>query len=68
MSLVGKKVKVEFNTHTWPVQFGTYTYEGHDETGHWVRRKDGVQRHFEFGDVVGITPIGDDAEEITEDY
>ncbi len=63
MSLVGKKVRVEFNTLTWPVSSGVYVYEGRDETGHWVRRQDGVQRHFEYGDVVGITPVDEDLTE-----
>lgn len=43
MSLVGKKVRVGFVN--WPVAVGYYTYEGHDDKGHWLRRKDGVQRY-----------------------
>ncbi len=72
MSLVGQRVRITFNTNTWPVGHGVYTYEGHDETGHWVRRKDGVQRHFAYGDVVAVDPLPDEAEvspeEETENY
>lgn len=50
----GQKVRVTFDTNRWPVQFGTYTYEGRDEKGYWLRRADGVQRHFEYADVVEI--------------
>lgn len=53
--LKGKKVVLEFNTARWPIHKATYTYEGHDENGYWVRRKDGVQRYFEREDVVSIT-------------
>lgn len=53
----GTKIKILFNTQTWPVASGVYTYEGHDEVGYWVRRKDGVQRHFEYGDVVEVIPL-----------
>lgn len=63
MSLVGKKVKVTFNPSSWPIPHATYTYEGRDEKGHWVRRKDGVQRHILFGDVILIEPV---EEEIPE--
>ncbi len=66
MSLVGKKVLVEFNTATWPIHKATYTYEGRDETGYWLRRKDGVQRFFERGDIVSITPVEEDAEDVDE--
>ena len=57
MSLVGKKVLVEFNTATWPIAKATYTYEGRDEAGYWVRRKDGVQRYFQREDIISITPV-----------
>lgn len=63
MSLVGKKVRVEFNPATWPIHAATYTYEGEDASGYWVRRKDGVQRYFERGDVVAITPVEEDVDE-----
>jgi hypothetical protein len=66
VSLVGKKVLVEFDSSRWPVHKATYTYEGYDETGHWMRRKDGVQRHFEFGDVVAITPVEEGEEDVDE--
>lgn len=66
--LVGRKVKVTFDTTSWPVHHGTYIYEGYDETGHFVRRADGVQRHFEFGDVQHIELIPEDEELGTEDY
>lgn len=58
----GDKVRVTFNTDTWPVQFGTYTYEGRDEKGYYFRRADGVQRHFEYGDVVQVELTSDDPE------
>lgn len=54
-SLVGKLVVVEFNTSRWPIHKATYVYEGHDEKGYWVRRKDGVQRYFERADIIGIS-------------
>jgi hypothetical protein len=60
----GVKVLVEFNTAHWPIHKATYIYEGRDETGWWVRRKDGVQRYFAREDVVAITPVAD--EEIPE--
>lgn len=62
--LVGKLVELEFNTARWPIHKATYTYEGHDEKGYWVRRKDGVQRYFEREDVVGISLVdGPDTDE-----
>jgi hypothetical protein len=61
MSLVGKKVKVTFTN--WPVSSATYVYEGHDEKGYWLRRKDGVQRHFSYEYVVSVEPAEDDIEE-----
>lgn len=64
----GIKVLVEFNTTTWPIASATYTYEGHDETGWWVRRADGVQRHFEYGDVVAINPVPEEEEVPEEDF
>lgn len=64
--MIGKLVRVEFNTARWPVHFGTYTYEGHDEKGYWLRRKDGVQRFFEREDIVEITVV--DEELPQEDY
>jgi hypothetical protein len=51
-SLVGKKVRISFVN--WPVASGTYTYEGRDEKGHWVRRSDGVQRQLLHEFVTGI--------------
>lgn len=63
MSLVGKKVKVSFDTGRWPIASATYVYEGQDETGYWLRRKDGVQRHMEFADVIGIEPVDEDIAE-----
>jgi hypothetical protein len=66
MSLVGKKVLVEFNTATWPIHKATYTYEGRDETGYWLRRQDGVQRFFERGDIVSITPVEEGEEDVPE--
>lgn len=56
-SLVGKKVRVEFVD--WPIASATYTYEGHDADGHWVRRSDGTQRHLLYRFVTGITVIED---------
>lgn len=53
MSLEGKKVKVTF-AESWPIDHATYTYEGADETGYWLRRKDGKQRHMLREDVVNI--------------
>lgn len=61
MSLVGKKVRVTFVN--WPINHATYTYEGHDETGYWFRRKDGVQRHFLREYVVAIEPVEEDVPE-----
>lgn len=59
MSLEGKKVLVTFDGNRWPVDKATYVYEGADETGYWLRRKDGVQRHMLREDVVGIELAGD---------
>lgn len=53
----GTKVLVEFDTSRWPVHKATYVYEGHDESGWWVRRPDGVQRYFLREDIVGMTPV-----------
>lgn len=63
MSLVGKKVKVHFNPETWPISSATYIYEGRDETGHFLRRSDGVQRHMRFTDVLHIEPVSEDVPE-----
>lgn len=63
MPLVGKKVLVTFNTKSWPIASATYTYEGHDEKGHWVRRADGTQRHLLYPDVVSVTVTEADVEE-----
>lgn len=63
MSLIGKKVKVTFNPATWPIHSATYTYEGHDEGGYWLRRKDGVQRYFERVDIQSIEPTGEEIDE-----
>jgi hypothetical protein len=63
MSLVGKKVLVEFDTTRWPIAKATYTYEGRDTEGYWVRRKDGVQRYFRREDVLSITPVEEDVDE-----
>lgn len=52
MSLVGKKVLVTFTN--WPIDSATYTYDGRDETGHFLTRKDGTQRHIPFEFVQGI--------------
>lgn len=62
-ALVGKKVRVEFNPHTWPIHTATYTYEGRDEEGYFLRRVDGIQRHMLFEDVVGITEVETDIPE-----
>lgn len=59
----GTKVLVTFNPHTWPIHSATYTYEGHDDAGWWVRRADGVQRYFGRNDVVAIEPVAEDVEE-----
>lgn len=64
----GTKVEVEFNTDRWPIHKATYTYEGHDERGWWVRRKDGVQRYFEREDVVSVTPVDDSDDSEIENY
>lgn len=63
MSLVGKKVKVTFVN--WPAASGYYTYEGHDDRGHWLRRKDGVQRYMLNEYVSRVEPFewGDPPEE-----
>lgn len=63
--MVGKKVKVTFDTTSWPVHHGTYIYEGHDEKGYWLRRSDGVQRHMLFGDVteIRLAKTGENIEE-----
>jgi hypothetical protein len=61
VSLVGRKVKVTFTN--WPIGEATYTYEGHDETGHFLRRKDGTQRHIAFEFVVGVDPVDEDVPE-----
>lgn len=61
MSLVGKKVKVTFRN--WPIPHATYVYEGRDETGYFLRRKDGTQRHMLFEFVASMVPTG---EEIAE--
>lgn len=61
--LIGLKVKLTFNTETWPIHHATYTYDGADETGYWVIRKDGVQRHFEYGDVVQIELAEEEVDE-----
>jgi len=66
MSLVGKKVLVEFDSSRWPVHKATYTYEGRDETGYWLRRKDGVQRFFERADIVSITQVEEGEEDVPE--
>lgn len=57
--LAGLKVVVTFDTTRWPIHKATYVYEGFDETGHFLRRKDGVQRHMLFEDVQGIELAGD---------
>lgn len=61
--MIGKKVLVEFNTETWPIAKATYTYEGHDEGGYYLRRKDGVQRYIKRENVVGITEVETDVAE-----
>lgn len=66
MSLVGKKVLVEFNANTWPIRQATYIYEGRDERGYWLRRKDGVQRFFHRADIVRITPVEEGTEDVEE--
>lgn len=63
MSLVGKKVKVSFDTSKWPIASATYTYEGHNEQGHFVRRADGVQRIFADDVVVGVEVVEEDISE-----
>lgn len=66
MTLEGKKVLVTFGP-SWPVDKATYVYEGADETGYFLRRKDGVQRHMLREDVAEIVLAGD--QEIAEgDY
>jgi spore maturation protein CgeB len=60
----GTKVLVVFSP-SWPLDRATYTYEGRTETGWWVRRKDGVQRHFRFEDVESVTPVSD-SEDVSE--
>lgn len=59
----GTKVLVEFNTEHWPIAKATYTYEGHDDSGWWVRRQDGTQRYFLREDVVALTPVEEDTPE-----
>lgn len=61
--LVGKKVLVEFNTHRWPIHKATYTYEGSDANGYFLRRKDGVQRYFDRQDIVGFSLAETDVDE-----
>lgn len=61
--LVGKKVLIEFDTNHWPIARATYTYEGSDADGYWVRRADGRQRHFPRSLVVSITPVTESVEE-----
>ena len=63
MSLVGKKVLVRFNRASWPIESATYTYEGHDDNGYWVRRSDGRQRYLLRSDVIEILPVEEDVEE-----
>lgn len=63
MSLVGKRVRILFNTATWPVASGVYVYEGHNEQGHHVRRADGVQRIFADVDVTDVQLTNEDLEE-----
>lgn len=63
MSLIGRKVRVTFIN--WPIGQATYTYEGHDETGHYLRRKDGTQRHIAFEFVTAVEPVED--EDVPED-
>lgn len=63
MSLVGKKVLIKFNPASWPIAQATYTYEGHDAGGYWVRRSDGVQRYFQREDVVEIIPVEEEVGE-----
>lgn len=53
--LVGRKVLVRFVN--WPISQATYVYEGCDESGHWVRRKDGVQRQFPREVVQEVIPV-----------
>lgn len=60
--MIGKKVKVTF-ANNWPIRSATYTYEGFDDKGHWVRRKDGVQRYLNRHDVVDIQPVEEDIDE-----
>jgi hypothetical protein len=64
----GRKVRVTFDTNRWPVHHGTYVYEGRDEVGYWLRRADGVQRHFEYADVAEIQVVDDSTELETENY
>lgn len=59
----GTKVLVKFDPLRWPIHQATYTYEGHDENGWWVRRKDGVQRYFLREDVVEVLPVVEDVPE-----
>lgn len=66
MSLVGKRVVVTFVPGRWPVGRATYVYEGYDETGHWLRRKDGVQRHMDYGDVATVKLAEPEEPEIPE--
>ncbi len=63
----GTKVLVVFGP-SWPIDRATYTYEGRDETGWWVRRKDGVQRHFLFEDVESVTPVSESEEVLENPY
>ncbi|MGW0682915.1 hypothetical protein ACWD2L_06075 [Streptomyces sp. NPDC002754] len=63
-ALVGKTVRVTFNRAHWPVVYGRYLYEGHDEHGHWVRRPDGVQRYLRNIDVLAIDVTDDPEEQI----
>lgn len=41
----GDKVQVIFKREHWPIRSAVYVYEGCDDKGIWVRRKDGVQRY-----------------------
>lgn len=61
--LRGKRVRVHFNPATWPIGSGVYIYEGHNEHGHFVRRKDGTQRVFADSDVLSVEPVEEDVNE-----
>lgn len=54
-SLVGKRVLVEFDTNRWPIHKATYIFEGQDQDGYWLRRKDGTQRYFLRADIASIS-------------